>query len=904
MLGTDNVIEVVVRVVDEATGKLKGLVGAFSGLRGVVAGVLGGLTLKALIGNMIEAETVAKQLDVAFKNMGEGLGFTRRELDEMASSLQRTTTFSDESVKSAQKMVLSFKSLRGEAFERTIRVAADLAAYLGQDIPQAAQTVGRALESPARGMLFLRRAGIVLSEQTQKTIKDFVKLGETSKAQEVLLRELESRMGGTAAAMRDTLGGALTGLKNAVGDIFEGDSSSFAGATKAINDFSAALGDPKFKANIDSLITGLFRIGEGMALIIGRAPDLLNALDRMTGMPEFFKDAPSPIQALTDKIAENEKELTAAAKRVEKAKKQLERPALLRNVTVGAVKEAATSGTMAPLIDDERFKKELKDAETKLTQLKALDKEFRSARASLLTKQVPLVGKEPPKPAAGATEDEPPPDLSGLTAQLKEITVEAAKIAETAVATVEREIREKALPQFTKDAAAWAEAEAEAWAGYLSALGTKTEIPVEQFRERLKEIGEQFLEPIEITVRKIEIPRIEFKQSELVIQAARNIQTAFSSAFLRIDEGWKGFVNGVLDGLEQILAEAAALNLAKAMGLDDVLAGKKATGGVGKLLEKLFPASQTGRPVIPAPEKPAEATIAAARVERPAEVRAPAPVPERTPAEKIPQVPPEVVVKSVLPEAKTPSPEPTPVIVDAVLPKAEPIKVVIDTGDLKLPEPEKAAPPVIDRALPPDMEKAGNCAAECASEVVSEVSSTMGGSVQTALDKLGAGITGIFKPIFGGLWKFITDALKGLWQFLSKAVAAITRMASAGGGGDDWLGMVTKAVGAVVGGGGFAAGGGRIPANQPTTVGEEGTEVIVPEVPSRVMNQRQLAFAGATGGGGTVNFAPEYNIAITGAKDDKAMFGQLAAYIERRDQQTKLDMMEMMRRNGFGRMRR
>lgn len=54
----------------------------------------------------------------------------------------------------------------------------------------------------------------------------------------------------------------------------------------------------------------------------------------------------------------------------------------------------------------------------------------------------------------------------------------------------------------------------------------------------------------------------------------------------------------------------------------------------------------------------------------------------------------------------------------------------------------------------------------------------------------------------------------------------------------------------------------------------------------------------------TFNFHPEYNITIHGAKDDNEMFEQVAVYVERQDQKTKTDIMEMLRRNGYGRMQR
>lgn len=211
---------------------------------------------------MDEAERAATALDSAFANTGKTVGLTRDALDGLATELQRTTTFGDDLVKEAEAILLSFDRVRGEAFERTIKVAADLSTRLGTDLKGSIRQVGLSLQDPVAGLSMLRRAGISFTDSQKNLIKTLVETGHASQAQNVILSELERRFGGAAQAARGTLSGALAGLKNSFGDLFEGTKTGTSGAAQAINNLAAALESDKLKGAIDSLIAGLSKVIE------------------------------------------------------------------------------------------------------------------------------------------------------------------------------------------------------------------------------------------------------------------------------------------------------------------------------------------------------------------------------------------------------------------------------------------------------------------------------------------------------------------------------------------------------------------------------------------------------------------------------------------------------------------
>jgi hypothetical protein len=211
---------------------------------------------------MQEAEAATAQLDAAFENTGKTVGLTRARLDTLATEIQRTTTVSDDLVKQGEAILLTFDRVRGEAFERTLRVATDLSARLGTDLKQSIRQVGLALQDPVAGLTLLRRSGISFNDEQKNLIKGFLETNQAAKAQALILGELERRFGGSAAAARNTLGGALTGLKNAFGDLFEGTRESTSGIVTSINSLSATLSDPRIKEGIDTLITGFTSLVE------------------------------------------------------------------------------------------------------------------------------------------------------------------------------------------------------------------------------------------------------------------------------------------------------------------------------------------------------------------------------------------------------------------------------------------------------------------------------------------------------------------------------------------------------------------------------------------------------------------------------------------------------------------
>ena len=224
--------------------------------------VLGAFVAAGLIVHKFVTETEAAQdaqaqLEAAVRSTGAAAGRSVDQLQALATQLQSVSTYSDEAVQGAESILLTFTKIKGDNFDDATRAVVDLATRMGGDLKGAALQLGKALQDPAEGLSALRRSGVSFSEGQQQVIKDLNATGHAADAQRLILAELEKEFGGSAAAARDTLGGALKGLSNSFGDLFEISKTNSQGVIDAINGLSVA-----FEHLNDSISGGDFLASE------------------------------------------------------------------------------------------------------------------------------------------------------------------------------------------------------------------------------------------------------------------------------------------------------------------------------------------------------------------------------------------------------------------------------------------------------------------------------------------------------------------------------------------------------------------------------------------------------------------------------------------------------------------
>lgn len=202
----------------------EGLFGAV--LKGNIATELAKKAWEALVGVYNDARESTRQLQqenlrvdsvmTATGRSAEGLGARIRAL---AQGLQESTGVSDDAVKRSGAVLATFTGIAGQNFERTIRLAGDLAAVFGGDLTSRTEQVARALTEPGTSLGQLERQFGKFSPALKAAVKDLVEMNEVGQAQKLILDELEGRVGGAAVNSYRGLERQITGTKNAWDDL-------------------------------------------------------------------------------------------------------------------------------------------------------------------------------------------------------------------------------------------------------------------------------------------------------------------------------------------------------------------------------------------------------------------------------------------------------------------------------------------------------------------------------------------------------------------------------------------------------------------------------------------------------------------------------------------------------------
>ena len=243
-----------------------------------------------LIGkNTIDAGKEQAQLAAALRSTGNAAGFTQAQLNKMGAELSDVTTLSTGDITKAQTALLTYSNIVGNNFVRAQKAAADMSVRLGMDLVQSAETVGKALDTPSKGMNSLSKQGFRFGEEQVKLAKHLEETGRIAEAQAIVLDALEESYKGSATAARNTFGGALEGVKNSLRDLLTGDEGSLDNARTAVEALNLALKDPTVKVAVSELISttlsGTTKIVENIGFVA----------DAVEGVKRVFELAGSSI---------------------------------------------------------------------------------------------------------------------------------------------------------------------------------------------------------------------------------------------------------------------------------------------------------------------------------------------------------------------------------------------------------------------------------------------------------------------------------------------------------------------------------------------------------------------------------------------------------------------------------
>lgn len=332
---------------------------------GVVATAFAAVSAAAMQGISIYAETerYMARTEAQLKATGAAVGFTASELDNFARSVAMNTLASTDGIRNAMSVLMTFKSVTGDIFKQTISLAQDLAEVFKTDVASEARNLGRALETPTEAVSILKRKGIELSESQQELIKKFVESGEKAKAQELILHELQKRVGGAGqAAANDTVTGALDTLGQVTQELKE----EFAKAT-GITDI--------FKKSVNGLAKAFLWLTETM-----RGPSLEDHITTLEKELDVLEKSKKSLEEKLSKTDDSESKdiLKARDESIESTRKKL---AEARAELQKQKEKAKVEQEEAEKLKQQKEDKEKQDAS--LASINALNNRLKTRREKL-----------------------------------------------------------------------------------------------------------------------------------------------------------------------------------------------------------------------------------------------------------------------------------------------------------------------------------------------------------------------------------------------------------------------------------------------------------------------------------------------------------------------------------------
>jgi hypothetical protein len=326
-----------------AQGSLKTLEGKVSGVANGIKKAVGALGI-ALGFNAIvngfkdavraaeEAKSANDRIDAISKSMNEFGNQAKKTTDRIkkfAEDQELLVAVDATVIKATQAKLLTFRNLTktadvmGGSFDRATMAAIDMAAAGFGEATSNATQLGKALNDPIAGITALNRAGIQFTDDQKALIKSLVDSGNVLAAQEIILKEVENQVGGTAAATADssdkmriafktvseTLGAALLPALDSLTAWFI---SVLPEIQNFLNGLLGALKDPRVDQSIKSMQDALGNLGLTIGTLFGstetdQAKGFMNFWIILTGIIEGLATALNALIAPLSSVFGNTK---------------------------------------------------------------------------------------------------------------------------------------------------------------------------------------------------------------------------------------------------------------------------------------------------------------------------------------------------------------------------------------------------------------------------------------------------------------------------------------------------------------------------------------------------------------------------------------------------------------------
>ncbi|MDR0709712.1 MAG: phage tail length tape measure family protein, partial [Spirochaetaceae bacterium] len=198
------------------------------------------------------------RLATVIQATGASAWTTAAQMKDFSRELASSTGKSVQEIQDMNAVLLGFRSITGDVFEDASAAIVQMSGVMGGDLQSAANSFGKALDTPIEGMASLSRYGFVFTEEEKEQVKVLEEAGKHMEAQNIILDAMTGSFGDAATAVnqaalsQNNFETAIENLKAACGkpleeairplrDFCTGIIDGAAGAVRSANDTNDAL---------------------------------------------------------------------------------------------------------------------------------------------------------------------------------------------------------------------------------------------------------------------------------------------------------------------------------------------------------------------------------------------------------------------------------------------------------------------------------------------------------------------------------------------------------------------------------------------------------------------------------------------------------------------------------------
>lgn len=269
-----------------------------------------------------EAAVANQRIDAIAESMdefGNQTAKVTKRIKDFADANEFSLGVDGDVIKATQAKLLTFRELTktadvmGGSFDRATVAALDMAAAGFGEATSNATQLGKALNDPIAGITALNRAGIQFTDDQKSLIASLVESGNVLEAQDIILKEIENQVGGTAAAtatsserMTIAFGMIQESIGNVLMPAFDSLARWFVDVMPDIQRFLSglvgALSDVRVNKSIESMQKALGNLGFTIGTLFGstetdEAKGFMNFWIVLTGIVETLANLISGLLA-------------------------------------------------------------------------------------------------------------------------------------------------------------------------------------------------------------------------------------------------------------------------------------------------------------------------------------------------------------------------------------------------------------------------------------------------------------------------------------------------------------------------------------------------------------------------------------------------------------------------------